>query len=71
MPENAKFDIEGMMCDNCVGHVSKALLGLPGVVSAHVSLDNKEAIVEFDPEQVTKPAMAAAVEEEGYVAKVR
>lgn len=64
--KNITFSIEGMSCDACVGHVTKALTGLEGVEEARVSLPENQAIVIYDPFQVTEAAMIAAVENEGY-----
>ena len=57
-----KVIVEGMMCQNCVKHVSKALNGLPGV-TAVVDLDSKTATVTGD---VSDDAIRAAVAEAGY-----
>ena len=57
-----KVIVEGMMCQNCVNHVSKALNGLPGV-TAQVDLASKTATVTGD---VSDDAIRAAVEEAGY-----
>lgn len=54
------------MCDACVGHVTKALLGLEGVQSAAVSLPDNSATVTYDPAKVQVTQMAEAVAEEGY-----
>ena len=54
--------IEGMMCQNCVKHVTNALNGLPGV-TAQVDLDTKTATVTGE---VTDEAIKAAVTEAGY-----
>ena len=57
-----KLMIEGMMCQNCVRHVSNALNALPGV-TAVVDLEGKCATVtgEVDNETLTK-----AVTDAGY-----
>ena len=57
--------IEGMMCQNCVKHVTHALEGIPGVTDVQVSLENKKATVNV-PESVTDEALKAAVTEAGY-----
>ena len=64
-----KLNVEGMMCDHCVAHVTKALEGIPGVSSAKVSLADKNAVVEAAPE-VTDEALVAAVKDAGYEATV-
>ena len=53
--------IEGMMCQNCVKHVTKALSALDPNVE--VSLENKCAAID---EAVADDAIKAAVEEAGY-----
>ena len=61
-PMEKKVMIEGMMCQHCVAHVTKALNALPGV-TAVVDLDSKSAVVTGD---VSDDAIRAAVEEAGY-----
>ncbi len=62
------FNIKGMMCDACVGHVTKALLGLEGVQKADVSLETTSAAVTYDPAKVQIAQMADAIADEGYEA---
>lgn len=57
--------VEGMMCMHCVGHVEKALRGVPGVKGVTVSLDDQNAIVDVD-ESVSNDALTAAVKNAGY-----
>ena len=57
--------IEGMMCQNCVKHVTHALDGISGAADVQVSLENKKATVNV-PESVTDEALKAAVTEAGY-----
>ena len=62
------FTVEGMSCEGCVGTVTAALEGLPGVESVQVSLAGKQAVVVGPPGQVTEQAVIAAIEEAGYEA---
>ena len=57
--------IEGMMCQNCVKHVTHALEGIRGAADVQVSLEDKKATVNV-PESVTDEALKAAVTEAGY-----
>ena len=57
-----KLTIDGMMCQHCVAHVSKALNSLPGV-TANVDLDTKTATVSGT---ASDEALKKAVEEAGY-----
>ena len=61
-PMEKKVIVEGMMCQNCVKHVARALNDLPGV-TAVVDLDSKTATVTGD---VSDEAIRAAVAEAGY-----
>ena len=65
------FDIQGMSCDACVGHVTRALTGLDGVQSAIVSLIDHKAVVTYDPGVVQAAQMLEAVADEGYEAAPR
>ena len=60
-----ELTVEGMMCQNCVKHVTKALEGVAGVTDVAVSLEDKKAVVSA-PETVTDEMLKAAVTEEGY-----
>ena len=55
--------IEGMMCNHCVMHVTKALEGVSGVEKADVNLKKKTAVVTLGTE------LTAAVKEAGYEVK--
>ena len=66
--ETKTFIVNGMMCDACTGHVTKALLGLEGVEKADVSLGTSTATVTYDPAKVQMRQMAEAVADEGYEA---
>lgn len=57
--------IEGMMCQNCVKHITHALEGVSGASHVQVSLEDKKATVEV-PESVTDETLKAAVTEAGY-----
>lgn len=59
--------VEGMMCQHCVQHVTKALSAVPGVSDVSVTLEPGEAALTAAPE-VTDDALRAAVEEAGYTA---
>jgi mercuric ion binding protein len=51
--------------------VKKALEGLTGVSRAEVSFREKEAVVTFDPAQVSARAMTEAVNRLGFRATVK
>lgn len=66
--EQATFAIEGMSCGHCVAAVAGALRQLEGVEVREVAIGS--ATVAYDPAAVSPEAIAAAIGEEGYAAKV-
>ncbi|MBQ8291809.1 MAG: heavy metal translocating P-type ATPase [Clostridia bacterium] len=60
--------IEGMMCQHCVAHVTKALQGVEGVTAVDVNLKKKTATVELCAE-VADETLTAAITEAGYEVK--
>lgn len=64
-----KLNVEGMMCQHCVDHVTKALEGVDGVTKADVSLDEKSAVVHMDND-VDNDKLIQAVKDAGYDASV-
>jgi Cu2+-exporting ATPase len=62
-----KLNVEGMMCEHCVAHVTKALEGVKGVKNVRVSLDEGTAVLDAGL-LVSDKALVSAVEEAGYKA---
>ena len=60
--------IEGMMCQHCVAHVTKALSGVDGVETVDVNLKKKTAVVEMAKE-VGDETLIDAVVQAGYEVK--
>jgi copper chaperone len=63
-----ELKIGGMSCQNCVKHVKEALLAIPGVEEAQVSLEEGRGSATHDG--VDAETLVAAIEEEGYEAEV-
>ena len=63
------LNIDGMTCGGCVKSVTKVLNGLDGVRSATVSLENKNAQVEFDEGKIQIAQLVEAVEDAGFDAR--
>ena len=59
-----------MTCDDCVHTVTEALQSVPGVATAEVSLERRNARVAVDP-SVRTERLTAAVRAAGYNAFVR
>ena len=60
--------IEGMMCQHCVAHVTKALQGIEGVTEVEVNLKKKSATIILNA-PVQDEAIVNAVTEAGYEVK--
>lgn len=62
------LQVDGMTCPTCSYRVSKALVGLPGVNNAEVSLERGRAVVTYEEGKVTVEQMIKAIEQAGYAA---
>lgn len=60
--------VEGMHCKMCTGSVEKALKATPGVEKVEVSLQRKEAVVEYDDEKVTEAKLREVINATGFKA---
>jgi copper chaperone CopZ len=60
--------IEGVMCQHCVAHVTKALQGMEGVLSVEVNLKKKTAVVEM-AEQIADETFISVIKDAGYEVK--
>ncbi|MDH4128057.1 MAG: heavy-metal-associated domain-containing protein [Spirochaetota bacterium] len=58
--------IKGMTCQNCVNHVTKALLAVSGVEKVSVSLEKGEANVVYNPSDNILSKLKQAVIDTGY-----
>ena len=60
--------IDGMMCQHCVAHVTKALQVVAGVTNVEVNLKKKTAIVESE-EVLSNEVLTVVITEAGYEVK--
>lgn len=60
-----ELSIEGMMCQNCVKHVTNALAEIKGVFDVSVNLEQKTATIQVD-KSVSDDILKAAIAEAGY-----
>ncbi|MEX3315021.1 heavy metal translocating P-type ATPase [Sulfitobacter sp. PS-8MA] len=65
-----RLQIAEMSCASCVGRVERALLAVPGVVSAHVNLATEEAQVQMFDHPDMLSAVQAAAAKAGYPASI-
>ena len=66
--EKIVLKIEGMHCSGCSTRLERVLNGIEGV-SAKVSLENKNASVEYDTQKVTLNQICEAIEDAGFEVK--
>jgi copper chaperone len=64
--ETTTIKVDGMSCGGCVKSVTSVLTALDGVAKAEVSLEQKQAVVEFDAAKVTRDQLKAVVEDAGF-----
>ena len=69
-PRTVTLGVEHMTCAACPVTVRKALSQVPGVSASTVDMKTHTATVTFDPARTTPEALAAAVSNAGYPAKV-
>jgi copper chaperone len=55
-----------MSCGGCVKSVTGVLTALDGVAKAEVSLEQKQAVVEFDAGKVSRDQLKAVIEDAGF-----
>ena len=60
--------IDGMTCQMCVKHVTKALNGVSGLTIKDVSVGS--AVVEYDPAAIPDDWIRNAIRDAGYEARV-
>lgn len=67
--ETRTFAIEGMTCDNCVKHITRAIRSVSGVKSIDVSREDARATVTYDNTKTDIPAIWDALKASGYHAR--
>lgn len=69
--ERVKIAIEGMHCTSCAQGIKVTLKRTPGVITAEVSYEQREAVVEYDPSRTSPAKIVEAINNLGYKAKVK
>ena len=64
--ETTTIKVGGMSCGGCVKSVTGVLTALDGVAKAEVSLEQKQAVVEFDAAKVSRAQLAQVIEDAGF-----
>jgi len=69
--ERVKIAIEGMYCTSCAQGIKTMLKRTPGVITAEVSFEQREALVEYDAQRTEPQKIVEVIEKMGYKAKVK
>ena len=64
--ETTTIKVDGMSCGGCVKSVTGVLTALDGVAKAEVSLEQKQAVVEFDAGKLTRDQLKSVIEDAGF-----
>ncbi len=64
--ETTTIKVAGMSCGGCVKSVTGVLVALDGVATAAVSLEQAQAVIEFDAAKVNRAQLAQAIEDAGF-----
>ena len=62
--------VEGMVCKSCVNNIEGNVGKMNGVASVKVSLEEKKAVVEYEPFKVSPLQLCTAIEDLGFEAKL-
>jgi copper chaperone CopZ len=63
--------IDGMQCTSCANGIKAMLKRTPGVISAEVSYERREADVEYDPSGTSPEKIIKAITNMGYKGSVK
>ena len=58
--------IEGMHCEGCATRLTKVLKALDGIENAKVSLENKNAEIEYDENDLELEDIKQAISDAGF-----
>ncbi|XP_070553751.1 copper-transporting ATPase 2-like isoform X2 [Ptychodera flava] len=72
MDKEAKciIKIEGMTCQSCVKTIQESLSNMPGVEKIQVSLENKEASIEYSEEVTSPQQLRDKIDDIGFEATI-
>lgn len=67
-PQTVTIPVDGMSCVSCAARVTRALKRVEGVQEVQVSLERREAVVQFWPDRVSPDHLRSAINALGYKA---
>jgi mercuric ion binding protein len=65
-PQTAVLDVQNMTCSMCSITIRKALEKVPGVIDVKVDYEHKTAIVKYDPDKASPPALVKTTTDAGF-----
>ncbi|XP_078683922.1 copper-transporting ATPase 1-like isoform X1 [Branchiostoma floridae x Branchiostoma belcheri] len=68
--QKIKIKVEGMTCNSCLESIEKVMSSVEGVKTIKVSLENKEAVIDFDPQQTDPGVLAEGIDNMGFDASL-
>ncbi len=68
---NTTISVEGMHCNHCKAKVEAAIKAVKGVKSLNVSLETASADIVYAEGKTTPEAIARAITDSGFDAKVK
>ena len=63
------LNIEGMHCNGCVTRLTKVLKGLDGVSDVRISLERKNAEIEYNENQIELDDIKQSISDAGFEVK--
>ena len=67
--KKSTIKIDGMKCSKCSGSVAKALKATEGVESVEISVEKKEAVIQYDDQKVTEAKLREVINSTGFTAQ--
>ena len=68
--QDAIINVGGMTCQSCVKSIESKVLEVSGVLGITVSLEKKQAYVQFNPGKISAESIASAIDDMGFEASV-
>ncbi|XP_078602292.1 copper-transporting ATPase 1-like isoform X1 [Branchiostoma floridae x Branchiostoma japonicum] len=68
--KKVKIKVEGMTCNSCVESIEKVMSSVEGVKTIKVSLEDKEAVIDFDPQQTDPTLLRDGIDNMGFDASL-
>lgn len=68
--QDAIINVGGMTCQSCVKSIESKMLEVSGILGITVSLEKKQAYVQFNPGKISAESIASAIDDMGFEASV-